>query len=71
MVATGPLECPTPRESMRNRQEIRFYALAIPRIFFQLPLSSEIDQFEILPGLDPAEPKPSVVERCSLSVVSL
>jgi hypothetical protein len=71
MVATGPLECPTPRESMRNRQEIRFYALAIPRIFFQLPLSSEIAQFENFARLDPAELKPVVVERWSLSVVYL
>ena len=71
MVATGPLECPTRRESMRNRQEIRFYALAIPRIFFQLPLSSEIAQFENFARLDPAELKPVVVERWSLSVVYL
>ena len=44
---------------------------AIPRIFFQLPLSSEIAQFENFARLDPAELKPIVVERWSLSVVYL
>ena len=52
----GPLECPTPRESMRNRQEIRFYALAILRIFFQLPLSLEIGPFENLSAISPEIP---------------
>ena len=51
MAVTEPLECPTSRESMRNRQEMQFYGLAILRIFFQLLLSLEIGQFEILSSM--------------------
>ena len=46
MAVAELLECPTRRESMRNRQEIQFYGLAIPRIFFQLLLGLEIGLFE-------------------------
>ena len=33
MVATGPLEYPTRRESMRNRQEIKFLFETVLQIF--------------------------------------
>ena len=65
MAVTEPLECPTRRESMRNRQEIQFYGLAIPRIFFQLLPSLEIGQFENLSSISPEIP---VQSMCSCIV---
>ena len=46
MAVTELIECRTRYESMQNRQEIQFYGLAIPRIFFQLLLRLEIGLFE-------------------------
>ena len=56
MAVTELLECPTRHESMRNRQEIQFYGLTIPRIFFQLLLVLEIGLFENFNSISPVIP---------------
>ena len=56
MAVTELIECRTRYESMQNRQEIQFYGLAIPRIFFQLLLSLQIAQFENLSSISPEIP---------------
>ena len=61
------LECPTRLESVRNRSEIQFYGLAIPRMFFKLLLSLEIGLFENCRSISPDIPV--LLATCTGSII--